>query len=178
MVRNIKFTTDRELQIAQCKAEVYAYIMQLTHDRELADDIFQEVSIRVLTKIRNGEYQDSGKFAGWVKTIAHNMVIDYMRSSKNDCVYSDDLINEESAVDDCEEDMIVKEQIKETLHKLVDKLPEPQTEIIKMHYFEDLSFNEIAEKKKISINTALGRARYALINLREMIKENNITLYA
>ena len=74
--------------------------------------------------------------------------------------------------------MIVKEQINETLHRLINNLPEPQTEIIKMHYFEDLSFNEIAEKKKISINTALGRARYALINLREMIKEKNIILYA
>jgi len=178
MIRNAIFSTDLELQIAKCKAEVYAYIMQLTHDRELADDIFQEVSIRVLTKIRKGEYHDSGKFIGWVKTIAHNMVIDYMRSSKNDCVYSDDLINEDSALDDCEEDMIVKEQIIETLHRLVDNLPEPQTEIIKMHYFEDLSFNEIAEKKKISINTALGRARYALINLRAMIKEKNIILYA
>lgn len=178
MIRKSDLTADKELQLAQCKAEVYAYIMQLTHDSELADDIFQEVSIRVLTKIRKGEYQDNGKFAGWVKTIAHNMVIDYMRSSKNDCVYSDDLINEDAALDDCEEDMIVKEQIKETLHKLINKLPQPQTEIIKMHYFEDLSFNEIAEKKKISINTALGRARYALINLREMIKENNIILYA
>lgn len=178
MIRNANFTADKELQLAQCKAEVYAYIMQLTHDSELADDIFQEVSIRVLTKIRKGEYQDNGKFAGWVKTIAHNMVIDYMRSSKNDCVYDDDLINEESAVDDCEEDMIVKEQIRETLHKLVNKLPQPQTEIIKMHYFEDLSFNEIAQLKKISINTALGRARYALMNLREMIKANKISLYA
>ncbi len=177
MVRNTGFTTDKELQIAQCKAEVYAYILQLTHDRELADDIFQEVSIRVLTKLRKGEYQDSGKFSAWVKRIAHNMVIDYMRSSKNDCVYSDELITEESAVDDSKEDMIVKEQIRETLHRLINKLPQPQTEIIKMHYFEDLSFNEIAEKKKISINTALGRARYALINLREMIKTNQISLY-
>ena len=178
MIRNTEFLANKELQLAQCKDEVYAYIMQLTRDRALADDVFQEVSVRVLSKIRKGEYQDNGKFAGWVKTIAHNMVIDYMRSAKNNCVYSDEMINEESAVDDCEEDMIVKEQIKETLHKLVDKLPESQTEIIKMHYFEDLSFNEIAEKKKISINTALGRARYALINLREMIKENNIILYA
>ncbi len=178
MIQKIGLTTDKELQLAQCKAEVYAYIMQLTHDSDLADDIFQEVSIRVLTKIRNGEYHDNGKFAGWVKTIAHNMVIDYMRTSKNDCVYNDDLINEDAAFDDCEEDLIVKEQIRETLHRLINKLPKPQTEIIKMHYFEDLSFNEIAEKKKISINTALGRARYALINLREMIKENNIILYA
>ena len=106
------------------------------------------------------------------------MVIDYMLSSKNDCVYNDDLINEDAALDDNEEDMIVKEQINETLHRLINKLPKPQTEIIKMHYFEDLSFNEIAEKKNISINTALGRARYALINLREMIKEKNIILYA
>mgnify|MGYP003478079516 CR=1 FL=1 len=149
MIRNTEFLANKELQLAQCKAEVYAYIMQLTHDRELADDIFQEVSVRVLSKIRKGEYQDNGKFAGWVKTIAHNMVIDYMRSAKNNCVYSDDLINEDAALDDNEEDMIVKEQI-----------------------------NEIAEKKNISINTALGRARYALINLREMIKEKNIILYA
>ena len=178
MIRNTEFLANKELQLAQCKAEVYAYIMQLTHDRELADDIFQEVSVRVLSKIRKGEYQDNGKFAGWVKTIAHNMVIDYMRSAKNNCVYSDDLINEDAALDDSEEDMIVKEQINETLHRLIIKLPKPQTEIIKMHYFEDLSFNEIAEKKNISINTALGRARYALINLREMIKEKNIILYA
>ena len=177
MIRN-NFSADKELQIAQCKAEVYAYIMQLTHDRDLTDDIFQEVSIRVLTKIRKGEYHDSGKFVGWVKTIAHNMVIDYMRSSKNDCVYNDDLINEDAALDDNEEDMIVKEQINETLHRLINNLPEPQTEIIRMHYFEDLSFNEIADKKNISINTALGSARYALINLREMIKEKNIILYA
>lgn len=176
MIRNSDFS-DRELQLAKCKAEVYAYIVQLTHDRELADDIFQEVSIRVLTKIRNGEYTDTGKFVAWVKRIAHNMVIDYMRADKNDCVYSDDLINEDAAFDDSKEDMIVKEQIKETLHLLVDKLPKPQTEIIKLHYFEDLSFNEIAEKKKISINTALGRARYALINLREMIRANSISLY-
>jgi RNA polymerase sigma-70 factor (ECF subfamily) len=177
MIRN-NFSADKELQIAQCKAEVYAYIMQLTHDRDLTDDIFQEVSIRVLTKIRKGEYHDSGKFVGWVKTIAHNMVIDYMRSSKNDCVYNDDLINEDAALDDNEEDMIVKEQINETLHRLINNLPEPQTEIIRMHYFEDLSFNEIAEKKNISINTALGRARYALINLREMKKLKNIIIYA
>ena len=123
MIRN-NFSADKELQIAQCKAEVYAYIMQLTHDRDLTDDIFQEVSIRVLTKIRKGEYHDSGKFVGWVKTIAHNMVIDYMRSSKNDCVYNDDLINEDAALDDNEEDMIVKEQINETLHRLINNLPE------------------------------------------------------
>jgi RNA polymerase sigma-70 factor (ECF subfamily) len=157
------------------------YIRMMVKDRDLADDILQETLIKVVRVIDQGRYADTGKFLSWVLRIAHNQVIDYFRSQK-----SAKTINESDAgynvlgtlrfADSTVEDKLIAEQVAADVRRLVEHLPEEQREVVMLRYYSGLSFQEIADQTDVSINTALGRMRYALINLRKMIKENDIVL--
>lgn len=160
---------------------VLDYIRMMVRNNEIADDIFQETFIKVVRFIDDGRYTDNGKFLSWVLRIAHNQVIDHFRQTKQQNNLSEadagyDILNTKKFADNTVEDKMVSQQIENDLRKLVENLPEEQKEVVMMRYFGDLSFKEIAEQTNVSINTALGRMRYALINLRKMIKENQLIL--
>ena len=160
---------------------VLDYIRMMVKNNEIADDIFQETFIKVVRFIDEGRYTDNGKFLSWVLRIAHNQVIDHFRHTKqqnnvNEAEAGYDILNTKRFSDANVEERIVGVQVEEDLRKLIDKLPEEQKEVVMMRYFADLSFKEIAEQTDVSINTALGRMRYALINLRKMVKDNQLTL--
>jgi len=160
---------------------VLDYIRMMVKDDELADDIFQDTFIKVVRFIDNGRYTDNGKFLSWVLRIAHNQVIDHFRQARqqNNVTEADagyDILNTRRFADTTVEDRLVSEQIETDLRKLIGKLPEEQREVVMMRYYGELSFKEIAENTNVSINTALGRMRYALINLRKMIKEYDLAL--
>jgi RNA polymerase sigma-70 factor (ECF subfamily) len=157
------------------------YIRMMVKDRDLADDILQETLIKVVRVIDQGRYADTGKFLSWVLRIAHNQVIDYFRSQK-----SAKTINESDAgynvlgtlrfADSTVEDKLIAEQVAADVRRLVEHLPEEQREVVMLRYYSGLSFQEIADQTDVSINTALGRMRYALINMRKMIQEKKISL--
>ena len=160
---------------------VRSYIGMMVKDDAVADDIFQETFIKAVKVIDEGRYTDSGKFLSWILRIAHNRVLDHFRREK-----ANRLINEQDAgydvigtlryAENTAEDDIVYSELMESVRKLIDELPEEQQEVVRLRYYSKLSFQEIAEQTEVSINTALGRMRYALINLRRLIKEKNIAL--
>jgi RNA polymerase sigma-70 factor (ECF subfamily) len=160
---------------------VRSYIGMMVKDDAVADDIFQETFIKAVKVIDEGRYTDSGKFLSWILRIAHNRVLDHFRREK-----ANRLINEQEAgydvigtlryAENTAEDDIVYSELMESVRKLIDELPEEQQEVVRLRYYSKLSFQEIAEQTEVSINTALGRMRYALINLRRLIKEKNIVL--
>ena len=160
---------------------VKEYIRMMVKDDDVADDIFQETFIKAVRVIDEGRYADNGKFLSWILRIAHNQVIDYFRARKQQ-----KLVNEADAgynvlgtlrfAEPTVEDEMVATQISSDVRRLIDQLPEEQREVVMMRYYSGLSFKDIAEQTDVSINTALGRMRYALINLRKLIKENNLIL--
>ena len=157
------------------------YIRMMVRDRDVADDILQETLIKVVRVIDEGRYADTGKFLSWVLRIAHNQVIDYFRSQKGSRTVSEaeagyNVLGTLRFAERTVEDRMVDEQIEADVRRLIDCLPEEQREVVVMRYYAGMSFQEIAEQTEVSINTALGRMRYALINLRKMIKENDIIL--
>lgn len=164
------------------RARIYNYILMMVHDRALADDIFQDTVIKAINSLDNGKYVDGGKLISWILRIAHNQVIDHFRSQKNKhSVTSDDvgfdIISVKTGhLQENAEDAMVTSQTKEQIHRLVDTLPVEQREVVVMRHFMDLSFKEIAEQTGVSINTALGRMRYALINLRKTIEQRELEL--
>ncbi|MBQ8272293.1 MAG: sigma-70 family RNA polymerase sigma factor [Tidjanibacter sp.] len=167
--------------IERHRVRVYDYIRMMVKDAELADDIFQETFIKVVRVIDSGRYKESGKFLSWVMRIAHNQVIDHFRSEKhnpsvNESSAGYDILATQRLTEGSIEDRMVGEQIEADLRNLVAELPEEQQEVVRLRYYGGLSFKEIAEQTEVGINTALGRMRYALINLRKMIKEKNIAL--
>lgn len=157
------------------------YIRMMVKDEELAEDLFQETFIKAVRVIDDGRYTDNGKFLSWVLRIAHNQVIDYFRAQKqskqiNEREAGYDLFGSLKLADRNVEDRMVAEQIEADVRQLIELLPAEQREVVMMRYYSDLSFKEIAEQTGVSINTALGRMRYALINLRRMIREKNLVL--
>lgn len=157
------------------------YIRMMVKDRDLADDILQDTFIKAVRVIDEGRYADTGKFLSWVLRIAHNQVIDYFRSQKstktvNESESGYNVLGTLRFADASVEDRIVSEQIADDVRRLVDHLPDEQREVVMLRYYSGLSFQEIADQTNVSINTALGRMRYALINLRKMIKDNDIVL--
>lgn len=163
------------------KGRLFNYIYQMVRDRDLADDIFQETFIKAITTIKQGRYNDFGKFSAWITRIARNLAIDSFRAEKNEATVSTDdatfdLLNRRELAQDTIEDAMIDFQIEEDLKRLIDELPEPQREVLTMRFYRDLSFKEIAELTGVSINTALGRMRYAILNLRRMAKEKDLTL--
>ena len=157
------------------------YIRMMVKDHDLADDILQETFIKAVQVIDDGRYADTGKFLSWMLRIAHNKVIDYFRSQKsaktiNESESGYNVLGTLRFADSSVEDRLISEQIALDVRRLVDHLPQEQREVVMLRYYSGLSFQEIAEQTNVRINTALGRMRYALINLRKMIKDNDIIL--
>ena len=163
------------------RKRIFDYIYMMVKNQDVADDIFQETLIKVVRFVREGRYTENGKFLSWVLRIAHNQVIDYFRQKKqrNNISEGDagyDLLNHPKFSDRTVEERLITDQIEADVRKLIDFLPSEQKEVVLMRYYMGLSFKEIAEHTNVSINTALGRMRYALINLRKLIDENRLTL--
>ncbi|MEG1885658.1 MAG: sigma-70 family RNA polymerase sigma factor [Alistipes sp.] len=157
------------------------YINMMVKDRDVSDDIFQETFIRAVRVIDSGRYTDNGKFVSWILRIAHNQVIDHFRAKKqsrqvNEADAGYDVLGTLQLTERNVEDQIISAQIECDVRALIELLPSEQREVVMMRYFAGLSFKDIAEQTDVSINTALGRMRYALINLRRMIKEKNLIL--
>jgi RNA polymerase sigma-70 factor (ECF subfamily) len=172
-----------EQLIHRHKTKVFSYILMVVKDKQHADDIFQDTFIKVIHTLRSGTYKEEGKFIQWVMRIAHNLVIDHFRKSRripfvetqNDevSIFDNLRIYEEST-----EERIITEQIHQDIRSMIEYLPAEQREVLIMRHYADMSFKEIAEQTNVSINTALGRMRYALINLRKLIDQNEISLSA
>ena len=167
--------------IKKYESRLFSYIFMLVKDRQLADDIFQETFIKVINTLNSGRYKDEGKFIQWAMRIAHNLVIDHFRKSKK-VAYVDNRYDESDVFDNLyiadesvEEKMVMK-QIYNDVKKLMDSLPADQREVLYLRCYAGLSFKDIAEQTEVSINTALGRMRYALINIRKMIDEKKMIL--
>lgn len=169
-----------ETLIIRHKQKIYSFIYSKVYDRDVAEDIFQDTFIKVIKTLKRGTYNEEGKFLPWVMRISHNLVIDFFRKNnrmpKFDntgdfnifSVLSDTSLNAEKS--------IIKEQVENDVRRLVDELPEDQKEVLLMRIYNDMSFKEISDKTGVSINTALGRMRYALINLRKIIDKHHIVL--
>lgn len=157
------------------------YIRMMVKDNDVADDILQETFIKAVRVIDEGRYADTGKFLSWVLRIAHNQVIDHFRAQKNTRTVSEsdagyNMLGTLRFAEGTVEDRMISEQIENDVRRLIDRLPDEQREVVMMRYYSGLSFQEIADQTGVSINTALGRMRYALINLRKMIRENELIL--
>ena len=171
-----------DLLLSRNQEQLFSYIFFIVKDRALADDLFQETFIKVITKLNEGKYCTNGRFGAWLITVAHNTIMDFYRSSKNDKYLNNIDTNEFdnavsiSLMDSCIENHYVNQQVLKDVKRMVDMLPTLQREVVFMRFFKQLSFKEIAEITNVSINTALGRMRYAILNLRRMAKTNGITL--
>ena len=168
--------------LSRTQTTLFTYIMFVVRDHDIADDIFQETFVKVITKLQQGLYTDSGKFQFWITRIAHNCIMDWYRQQQSthivDANEENDLQNLKNAsvMDSNKEAEMINEQILIDIKKMMNTLPAPQREVVYMRYFQQLSFKEIADLTGVSINTSLGRMRYALINLRKMAKDNKIEL--
>lgn len=167
--------------IGRHSRRVRDYILMMVKDRDIAEDIFQETFIKAVRVIDEGRYSDNGKFLSWILRIAHNQVIDYFRAQRQNKSVTEadagyDMLGTLRFAERTVEDSMVSDQIERDVRALVDLLPAEQREVVMLRYFSGLSFKDIAEQTDVSINTALGRMRYALINLRRMIKEKNLVL--
>ncbi len=157
------------------------YVRMMVKDNDVADDLTQEILIKVVKVLDEGRYTDKGRFLPWVLRIAHNRVLDYFRAQKSVKMVSEssagfDILGSKNFAEPSIEDKLVSEQQAEEVRALIEMLPEEQREVVKMRYYEGLSFKEISEHTGVSINTALGRMRYALMNMRQMIKKKNLVL--
>ena len=169
-----------EILINRHNQKILSFIYSKVLDRDVAEDIFQDTFIKVIKTLKKGSYSEEGKFLPWVMRIAHNLIIDHFRKNKRMpkfegseefnifSVIKDDKLNMEK--------QMIKDQIDSDLGLLIEELPEDQKEVLIMRIYKDMSFKEIAENTDVSINTALGRMRYALINLRKIVERNNIVL--
>lgn len=169
-----------EILLSRHKSRIFAFIMSKVKNRDLSNDIFQDTFIKVINSLQKGKYNEEGKFLPWVMRIAHNLVIDHFRKEKkmrmirsnSDFDIFDVLKDNSLNIDE----KLVKKQVHNDLHILIDLLPNDQKQVLKMRYYEDLSFKKISELIDVSINTALGRMRYALINLRSLSEKHKIDL--
>ena len=160
---------------------LFNYIFFLVRSREVAEDIFQETFVKAITTLQQGRYQNDGKFAAWITRIAHNLVIDQFRVERNENTVSNDeaeydLLNDAKLSEGNIENRMVNEQVLKDVRALIDELPDCQREVVFMRYYQDLSFKEIADMTGVSINTALGRMRYAVLNMRRIAEEKCISL--
>ncbi|MDL2282154.1 sigma-70 family RNA polymerase sigma factor [Parabacteroides sp. OttesenSCG-928-G06] len=194
-MNTLKSMTDEQLVVLYAKGEnaafdvllnryrksIHSYIYYIVHNRDLAEDIFQETFVKVIMTIRQGRYTENGKFKAWITRIAHNLIIDHFRQERSENTLSNDevevdLFNNIKLCDRTIEEKMVRTQVLSDVKKLIRFLPESQREVLEMRYYQDLSFKEIADLTGVSINTALGRMRYAILNMRRMAEENRIEL--
>ncbi len=194
-MQNLKLLADDQLVAAYAKGDnsafdelllrhqsrVYSYILHIVKNSDLAEDLFQETFVKAIMTIKQNRYTETGKFSAWISRIAHNLIIDYFRQEKSENTVSADeedtnLLNRKDLSEDNIEDVMIYDQIQTDVKRIVDALPESQREVLIMRYYKDMSFKEIAEATNVSINTALGRMRYAILNMRRIAEENNIVL--
>lgn len=195
-MRNLQEMTDEELALkyvegdnrafdlllSRNEVKLFSYIMFMVHDQELANDIFQETFVKAISKLQLRQYAVNGKFGSWIMRIAHNVMMDMYRDNRSRCIVeataNNDLSNfgGNEVLSGCAEEEIVNSQILSDVKKMVDKLPPTQREVVFMRFYQQLSFKEIAEMTGVSINTSLGRMRYAILNLRRMAKEHDVYL--
>ena len=168
--------------LARTQEKLFTYIMFVVRDHDVADDVFQETFVKVIVKLQQRQYSDTGKFSFWLTRIAHNVIMDRYRAQRNEHIVEptqdNDLSNlsGDTVLDTYRESEIINEQVLRDVKKMMNNLPAPQREVVYMPFYQQLSFKEIAELTGVSINTALGRMRYAIINLRRMAKEHKIEL--
>ncbi|MBR1449387.1 MAG: sigma-70 family RNA polymerase sigma factor [Prevotella sp.] len=169
--------------LSRTQSKLFTYIMFVVRDHDMADDIFQETFVKVIMKLKQGQYTDSGKFQFWLTRIAHNCIMDWYRQQQSRHIVEPNADNDlrklngdAAPADLCRETELVNEQVLFDVKRLMEALPAPQREVVFMRYFQELSFKEIAELTGVSINTALGRMRYALINMRRIAKDNRVEL--
>lgn len=172
-----------DVLLGRHKSRLYNYIIRIVRDEDLANDIFQEAFMKVITTIKQGRYTPDGKFASWLTRIAHNIIIDHYRADKGYAVVSadaaaddKDLLNRMDLAEETIEDLLVANTIRDDVRAMIRRLPREQRQVLAMRYYRDLSFKEIAERTGVSINTALGRMRYAIINLRRYIEQTHLVL--
>ena len=171
-----------DVLLKRYESKVFTYLLYSVRTQELAEDLFQDVFIKIITTLRQKKYTEYGKFSSWVMRIAHNLVIDYFRQSKNDNTVSNDEIefdlfaNSSLGLEESIEAQMIDKQTLEEVKGLIGLLPQGQRDVVLMRFYQDLSFKEIADITGVSINTALGRMRYAIINVRKLAHENKILL--
>ena len=163
------------------KDRLFNYIFFIVRSRELAEDLFQETFVKVIVTLQQGRYVNDGKFSAWITRIAHNLVIDQFRVERNENLISNDetefdLLNDARLSEGTVENRMVNEQVLCDVRALIDELPDCQREVVFMRYYQDLSFKDIADITGVSINTALGRMRYAVLNMRSIASEKNVSL--
>jgi RNA polymerase sigma-70 factor (ECF subfamily) len=169
-----------ECLISRHQKKIFSYILVTVKDKALAEDIFQDTFIKIINTIRSGYYKEEGKFIQWAMRIAHNLTIDYFRKNKRISTIENrtdfDIFETIKIHDESVESKMITQQIHQDIRCLIELLPDEQKEVIYLRHYSDLSFKEIAEQTNVSINTALGRMRYALLNIRKLMKEKNIIL--
>mgnify|MGYP003177643602 FL=1 len=163
------------------KDKLYSYIYYIVRNSEMTEDIFQETFMKAIITIRQGRYNENGKFSAWLRRIAHNLIIDSFRQEKSENLVSCDepevnILNNIGLAEGTIENAIVNRQILSDVRRLMEFLPDEQREVVYMRFYQDLSFKEIAEQTGVSINTSLGRMRYAILNLRRMAEKNGVVL--
>ena len=170
-----------DLLLERNQSRLFSYILFIVHDRSMAEDLFQETFVKIISKLHEGKYSSSGKFVSWMLRIAHNAVMDWYRRQKNEKtmeVYNEnDLYGDSTSVLDANiENHFVKEQVLRDVQRMMNLLPITQREVVFMRFYQNLSFKEVAELTNVSINTALGRMRYAVMNMRRMAAANGVAL--
>jgi RNA polymerase sigma-70 factor (ECF subfamily) len=174
-------TISFDVLLSRHQSKIFNYILSLVKDKALADDIFQDTYIKIVNTLRSGNYRNEGKYIQWAMRIAHNLVIDHFRKSKRfPSVRGDesfDIFDVLGSSEDSIEQTIIKSQIRDDVKKLIRQLPQEQRKVLLMRHYSEMSFKEIADKTGVSINTALGRMRYALINMRRLAEENAMVLH-
>lgn len=196
-MRNLQELTDEELALlyvegnnrafdlllSRNEVKLFSYIMFMVHDQEVANDIFQETFVKVISKLQKRQYTTNGKFCAWCMRIAHNVMMDLYRDSHCKNVVEANETNDLSNLSGCDglllhnaEDLLVHDQVLSDVKKMMNQLPPQQREVVYMRFYQQISFKEIAEMTGVSINTALGRMRYAILNLRRMAKKHHVSL--
>lgn len=172
-----------DILLKRHQTRVFNYILSVVKNRDVADDIFQETFVKAIMTLKQGRYAETGKFSAWITRIAHNLIIDYYRQEKSENLVSTttdedsaDVLNRKDLCEGNIEDFQIDEQIQCDVRRIIEALPDNQREVLEMRYYKDMSFKEIAEATNVSINTALGRMRYAIINMRRIADEHNIAL--
>ncbi|MDE6294677.1 MAG: sigma-70 family RNA polymerase sigma factor [Muribaculaceae bacterium] len=170
-----------DILLKRHKERVFNYILRIVKQEDVANDIFQETFVKAIMTIKQGRYTENGKFPAWISRIAHNLIIDHYRQEKAENLQSTDIedyniLNSKELCEATIEDNIISEQITNDIRTLIEQLPDLQKEVLKLRYYANLSFKEIAQNTGVSINTALGRMRYAIINLRRLASEKDIAL--
>lgn len=163
------------------QSRVFSYILNIVKNKDVADDIFQEAFVKAIMTIKQGRYVDAGKFSAWITRIAHNLIIDFFRQGKSENTISadqedSDMLNRKDLSEENIEDLMITSQINTDVRRIMESLPELQREVLDMRFYRNMSFKEIAEATGVSINTALGRMRYAVLNMRRIAAEKKIVL--